>query len=472
MKRSKRIIALVVVLALICTATFVLTRYEEKQEQIKNSDAVILEIPAEDVQTLSWEYESDGLSFHRSGEGWLYDADEAFPVSGDKIGSILSRFEEFGASFIIENVEDYGQYGLDDPECVIRLETADRSYDIRLGAFSKMDEQRYVDVGDGNVYLVSSDPMDVLETTLSAMIEHDDTPAFGTVTEITFSGSENYTVSMVEDSGDTYSSDDIYFAQLDGESLPLDTDTVTDYLNTITRLDLLDYATYNATEEELAAFGLDEPELSVTVNYTQTGEDKQEIAGSFVLHIGQNAEEQTAYLDALNAGEDDLPDVTKYVRIGDSQIVYRLDATDHLTLAAAGYDDLRHREVFWGSFDLLTQIDVSLEGETHTLSYNTDAKDEDEWFWSFGGEKTDISDLWNALTGLSAESFTGETPTEKEEISLTLYLDSDSFPRINIRLYRYNGSLCLASVNGETVSLVERSAVMDLVEAVQSIVLN
>lgn len=467
MKRSKKMIVLVAVLAVVCAATFALTRYEEKQEEIKNSDAVILEIPMEDIQSVSWEYESDGLAFHRGEESWLYDADEAFPVSEEKITGILSHFEAFGASFIIENVEDYSQYGLDDPECVICLSTEDASYEIKLGAFSKMDEQRYVDIGDGSVYLVSSDPMDYLESSLSGMILHDDTPAFDTVTAISFDGLDGCTITMAEDSADTYSADDLYFAQLGGKNLPLDTDAVTDYLNTITKLTLLDYVTYNATEEELASFGLDEPELTVTVSYADTDDNDS----TFVLHIGRNAEEQAAYEKADDADED-LPDVTKYVRIGDSQIVYELSETDYLTLSGVTYNDLRHREVFWAAFENVKQIDVELEDETHTLVYGPSAEDEDELIWTCNGTEADISDLWSTLKDLSADSFTDESPTGKEEIGLTVYLDSESFPQVEIRLYRYDGSFCLAVVDGETVSLVERSDVMDLVESVQAIVLN
>ena len=37
----------------------------------------------------------------------------------------LKLFKEFGVAFEIEDVDDYGQYGLDDPECTITLETDD-----------------------------------------------------------------------------------------------------------------------------------------------------------------------------------------------------------------------------------------------------------------------------------------------------------------------------------------------------------
>ena len=44
--------------------------------------------------------------------------------------------------------------------------------------------------------------------------------------------------------------------------------------------------------------------------------------------------------------------------------------------------------------------------------------------------------------------------------------------RGQIEFYRYDGNDCLAVVDGEAVSLVERSYVVDLVEAVNAIVLN
>lgn len=472
MKRSKKMIALVAVLAAACIATFALTQYEEKQEEIKNSDAIILEIPVDTVEALSWTYTEDGLGFHKGESGWIYDDDDAFPVSEDKINDILSHFEAFGASFIIENVEDYSQYGLDDPECTIHLSTAEQSYDIKLGDFSKMDEQRYVDIGDGNVYLVSSDPMDYLKTALSGMIEHDDTPGFENVVDITFSGSENYTIVMQADSPNTYNVEDIYFAQTGGAELPLDTGDVTRYLNTITGLDLLNYVTYNATEEELALFGLDEPELTVTVDYTYTDEDDNEVSDTCVVHIGRNVEELEAYETAKEAGED-LPDVSKYVRIGDSPIVYKLDNADYITLSGASYDDLRHREVIWADFDTVTQIDITLEGETHTITSTLDEEDKDaERVWYYGEEELDISGLQSALEDLAADSFTDQVPSGKVEISLTVYLDNANNPQVNIQLYRYDGSLCLAVVDGETVSLVGRSDVMKLVEAVQAIVLG
>ena len=63
-------------------------------------------------------------------------------------------------------------------------------------------------------------------------------------------------------------------------------------------------------------------------------------------------------------------------------------------------------------------------------------------------------------------------PIKQEEISLTIHLDNEKFPQVKIQLYRNDGDTCLAVVDGESICLVNRSDVMDLVEEVQAIVLN
>lgn len=470
MKRYKKLAVLGAVLALVCIATLLLMHYEEKQEEIKNSDAVILSVDTASVQSLAWEFVDGGFAFTKDEDGWHYDEDDTFPVSEEKIEAIISAFEEFGASFTIENAEDFGTYGLDDPDCVISMSTAERVYTIELGEYSTMDGLRYVDVGDGNVYLVSSDPADVLPSALSGVIEHDDTPIFETVDSIVLGGEETYRIIVDESGNGSYSDEDIYFVKRSGAELPLDTAAVTEYLNTVMSLELQTYVTYNATEADLAVCGMDEPELTVTVNYSYTDDSEETVSDSCTIYIGQNPNELAAYKQAEADGEEELPSVTKYVRIGDSAILYVLTDAEYEVLSGATYNDLRHKDVFWGDFSAVTQIDVTLEGETHTLV--AEAEEEDERHWYLSEDEIVIADLQTALQSLSADSFTGDPPAGKEEISLLLHLDNERFPQVEIQLYRYDGSLCLAVVDGEPVSLVDRGAVMDLVEAVQAIVLN
>lgn len=473
MKRSKRLGILAGILAVTCIATLILSKYEEKQEEIQNSDEVILEVDSDTVSTLSWDYAGETFTFQKDEENWSYEEDEAFPVSSEKISEILAHFEDFGVNFVIENVDDYSQYGLNDPEYTITLTTDEETYEIKLGDFSKMDQQRYVDISDGNVYLVSEDPVEYLPSELSAMILNDETPEIESVTDIQFTGNQDYKINYIKNSKKTYDAKDVYFTDIDGDTVAMDPDTVDTYLETISSLNLESYATYNATEEELKSYGMDEPELSVTVNYSYKNEDEEDVFDTCILHISQNPKELEAANKAEEKNKEEIPEVTKYVRLGDSPIVYIIDDTTYDTLTNVSTSTMRHNEIFWADFALVTKIDITLEDKTHTLTSTLDEKDEDaERVWYYNDDELDIYDLKNAIIGLTKSSFTDLESNEKEEISMTLYLDNEDFPKVTIQLYRYNGTVCLAVVDGKSVAFVSRSDVMELVEAAQSIILN
>lgn len=191
MNRSKRLSVLLCVLVIFCALTLGVSKYEERKEKIKNSDEIILELNSEDVTELSWEYGAEAFAFHKD-ENWLYDEDEHFPVNEEKVDQLLENFQSFGVSFIIEDAEDLSQYGLGDPLCTIHIGLEEETYEILLGNYSEMDEERYVSIGDGNVYLVKDDPLDSFDIELGDMIQHDEIPEFDSVTEIQFAGSENY----------------------------------------------------------------------------------------------------------------------------------------------------------------------------------------------------------------------------------------------------------------------------------------
>lgn len=457
MKRSKKLYTLLGVLAVVLIATIGVLKYEEKKEEIKNSGEVILEVAAEDVTGFSWEYDSESLAFYKDGS-WFYDEDEAFPVNEEKIESLLEEFEQVQASFVIENVEDYGQYGLDNPECTVTLETEEKTYEILLGDFSTMDSERYMSMGDGNVYLISQDPVEAFEITLDDMIAHDEIPDMDDVTEFTLTGAKNYTVTL-EETSTTYSEDDLYYIEKDGNMLPLDTDNVESFIQTIKNLDLTDYKTYNATEEDLAAYGLAEPELTITVKYPEEDEDGEKPIQTFTLNVGRDPEEADSTDD----------DIIAYVRIGESKMIYEITSTEYKELVTTTYDELRHQEIFWADFDSVNQIQITLEGETYTIT--ADGKDDDRTY-KYGDEEIEIDDLKTAFTGLESDKFTDEEATGKEEISLTLQLENDNVSEMTITFYRYDGSSCLAVVDGEPTALVSRSEVVDLVEAVNAIVLD
>ena len=63
-------------------------------------------------------------------------------------------------------------------------------------------------------------------------------------------------------------------------------------------------------------------------------------------------------------------------------------------------------------------------------------------------------------------------PSEKEEISFTLHYKDDKYPEKEVKIYRYDGTNCLVTIDGKSISLVKRDLVVDLTEAVNAIVLK
>ena len=470
MRKATKLYTLLGVLLVVCIAAFAISRYEEKKEQIKNSGEVILEIPTESVTALSWTNESGTFSFTKD-ETWVYDEDNAFPVDEEKINDLLEQFTSLAAAFAIDDVEDYAQYGLDEPICTIHITADEESYTVELGDFSKMDEQRYVSIGDGKAYLVSHDPLDEFDAVLRDMILDDTIPEFDTVKQIAFTGSENYTIIRDED-GKSICADDIYFR--DGQ--PLDTDNVDTVLSAIQSLSLTNYVSYNVTDEELTTFGLDDPKLTIKMEYSTRDDDGNlEDSGTLLLHISRNPEEVAAYEEAVEKDEDNLPDVTCYARVGESQIVYQITQSEYDTLTDVSYDALRHQKIFTADFDTVTSIDVTLEGENYTFICTPpeDADDTDtEGTWTYQGVEFDIFDFSYALRALAATNFTVETPTGQEEISLTLHLDNEDFSTFTLTLYRYDGESCIACVDGEPIAFVSRDKAVDLIEAVRTVTLG
>ena len=470
MRKATKLYALLGVLLVVCIAAFAVSRYEEKKEQIKNSGEVILEIPTDSVTALSWTNESGTFSFTKD-ETWVYDDDNAFPVDEEKINDLLEQFTSFAAAFAIDDVEDYAQYGLDEPICTIHITAGEESYTVELGGFSKMDEQRYLSIGDGKVYLVSHDPLEELDAVLRDMILDDTIPEFDTAEQIEFSGSENYTIIRDED-GKSICADDSYFT--DGQ--PLDTDNVETFLSAVRSLSLTNYVSYHVTDEELAAFGLDDPELTIQVEYSTRSDDgNAEDSGTLLLRLSRDPEEAAAYEEAALKGEDDLPDVTCYVRVGQSQIVYEISQDVYDQLTAVSYDTLRHQKLFTADFETVTGLDIALSGENYTFTYDPpeDKNDEDaEGTWTYNGEEFEVYDLKTALRAISASGFTDETPTGQEEISLTAHLDNEDFPTFTLTLYRLDGTNCIAAIDGKTVALVSRSQTVDLIEAVNELTLG
>ena len=243
----------------------------------------------------------------------------------------------------------------------------------------------------------------------------------------------------------------------------------------ISNTDYTDYVTYNVTDEELATYGLDAPEVTVTVEYT-TLDEESDSPSTFTLRVSrdpvelaaQAASEAVEEASSSSADTGTEEEITAYARIGDSPIVYQISGSSYESLMKYTYNDLRHTDALTADFADVTGFDVSLEGQVYNI---TSQGTGDDRTFLYGEEEIDITDLQSALTAVNADSFTDESPAQKEEIGITVHLDNEAHPTVQLEFYRYDGEHCLAVVDGTPFALVARSEVVDLIEAVNTIVL-
>lgn len=442
MKRTKQLTILLLILAVLCLAIVIATGVERHMDSISATSEEILALSSDDLTGISWTNGETSLSFTQTDGVWQDASDADFPIDQDKMADLLAHFESVTASFIIEDVEDFTQYGLASPTGTVTLTTADGETVLELGDYSTMDSKRYVTLGTGTVYLIEDDPAEYLAEDRDELMAQDTIPDYDTLDSITVEGAASLTVEYRPDEELTYTDAYDYYLNQDGSFQALDTSKVTGLISTFDGLDRANYVSYTATDEDLAQWGLDAPAIQFTVTYTA-----DEAQSSFVLAFGQDE------------------DGNGYMRMDDSSIVYEVGEDSYEEIIGTDYDALRPDEVLALDWDAVTSVDFTLDDTVYTLTHSGDT-------WTINDTEVEFDEVSSAVDALTVSEFNSEEPAKKQEIAFTVHLDNETWPTLTVVLYQYDGESCLATLDGATLGLVDRSLAVDLTEAVNAITLG
>jgi len=472
MTRKRNLMIMAGILVLLCCVIGIEKMVTRHTDSINSTDEVILEVDQDTVTDISWTYDGDSLAFEKTDGSW-YDSDDGdFPVNQDTMTDFLACFEEVHATFIIEDVDDYSQYGLEDPQCTVTINTDDEEIVVSLGDYSTMDEQRYIEIGDGKVYMIEEDILESVTTDRDDFMQQDETPSVATLEKMTVTGGAS--LNAVYDADGSYSYTDSYnYYNVDGkEYLSLDDTLVESYLSTLDSVELTDYVTYTASDDDIEEYGLDDPAYTITIKgATEEDSDGEAWDIDFVLYIA-----------TVDEGSDS-DDETVYARVGDSSIIYQLSSDDYESLTACDYDDLRPTEVFSIEWSDVTSLSFEIDGSTYDVDtmtwkeYKKTLKDDDDEeeadiVYLIDDQRVDFDTVTEAIEALTINSFDDGGDTDTLEMSVTINVDNDDYPSVTAEIYRYDGDDCLVVVDGETVGLMSRSSMADLKEAVTSVTLG
>ena len=441
MKRKKKLLILAGVLAVLCVAIGVVRGVEKHIDSINTVDEEIISVDTDALTQVSWSYEGKTLTFVKTDDIWYSGDDDTFPVDQDAMQEFLDHFASVTASFIIEDVEDYGQYGLSDPQCTITLTEGDTDTRLELGDYSTLDSKRYVTRGDGTVYLIDDDLLEYISSDRDSLMDQDGVPEYDTIDSIEINGSTSLSIKYLPDENLCYSDSYEYYMDDNGTYQAVSASNVNDLMRTLKDLGYTDYVTYRASVEDLSEYGLDSPAFSYTITYTK--DDKQ---NSFTLNFGQK---ESKY----------------YVRMDDSEIVYQLEQETYETVQDTSYDTLRPSELVSVDWEQVTGVDITIGGETYEVTRKKDK-------WSIDDTEVEFQDVMDAVDALEVNEFKDKTNSKKEEISMELHLDNETFPTVSFTICQYDGENCGAELDGTAIGLISRDLVATLTEAVNAITLG
>lgn len=451
-KRKKHLTVLFIFLLVVSLITVIVKNIKVEKEKIANIEETVIDIDSNDIDSINFSYSNKSLSLIKENDVWCLEDDLDFPIDQDKVNDLLKEVSEVDVSFVITDVSDYDQYGLSSPSAKVNFVANEKEYSIEFGDYSQMDQERYINIDDGNVYLLTSDIMDDFNITKDDLFAYEEVPGISTFNEMIISGENDLDIIYDSDNDYTYSKKFVYFLK-NKNNKTLGNSEVTTLANRIADLDFNDYACYTANSTDLSAYGLDDPRITVKFNYLDENETEQE----FIIHLST---------DEILEDEDDM---NYYIRIDGSNNIYKTTKTIFNAFKDASYDSLRPSEVLLLDAKDITQIDIELDDEEYQIISKVE---KDDITYLKDDEEIEFEDVVTAIQDLEIEEYTNDIPQKTMELSLKLHLDNEKYPTLTIKIYKYDSSNCILVFNDSYKALVNREDVVNLIEEINNAVLD
>lgn len=464
MKRGSKLLILCGVLVVLGACYFGVRQLTADPDA--DEEGIALAAPETPTQ-LSWTDDSGTLTLESGEDGWTWTDDAAFPLDQTVPEDMTAALSSASASRQIDAPESLEDYGLDDPALTISALGEDGTeYTYAFGNLNDMTGEYYLlyNGDESTVYLMDSQLYDAFSMDLYDMVEMEDLPEFGSVTALSVEQpSGSLALRYEEDSSAlSYNSNKHWFLEQGDNLLALDSTKVSSLTSAVTGLYWQSCVNYDADEEELAAWGLDDNATVVTAVYTAAIDEGEE-----------TAEEETFTLRLGNSGTDGT-----YAMLDGSSTVYLISTDTADSLRYASYSSLRSDSICTMDWDTVDRLDITLDGATYTISFDvTETETEDgtetETLYTWDGQEMDstaVGNMLSAVNSLTATADASGSAGDEPLLTFTFHRNTgDDFAELTLTLYAWDTGSCLASFSGEGSRLVDRSAVTDLTEQIQAL---
>lgn len=467
------LLSLLVVLALLGLMIFLMVRFqsgEEQEEQTVGSsqeETVLMQVAADAINTLSIENPSDSFTLVNEGDGFVVEGLGGVSVSSLNVNNLVDLFAPLTAQRQLLSAEeltvgDSGeqlmQYGLDNPEYIIRIVTIDGAkLTLELGD-SALDGSSVYALYEGGVYLISDDILDSVSKTRYSFLDNEITevePSDYDKAVIELSGTVRpqtitLEIDTVESEEETESSEDEAVVSSTEKQYTLTTPTV----QTITEASASQvtdglYSLYanqiaavNPTEEQLAEYGLDEPYSVVSVSIDGVEQ--------FTLRASERNSNNYVYM-------------TK----DGSPFVYLVSAS-RLSWLTVQVEQLTQSVYEPVELDELSSLTV----ESADASYSFLVTQGEEQTVTGNGEEVDselFAELYRTITAIPPDELSSGEPSLEKVLTMTVrYLDEGRQEDV-FELYPTGDGNVYISLNGEIRYTVSQDVVYQILDNCQNV---
>ena len=447
-KKTVKMILAVAALAVLCGTYVGVSTYVSKQEEAENSkeeekQVSVTDTSADEIESVQFLIDKQEITFQKKEDLWVKRDDEAFPVSQDTLNNAVGMLGGLKAERVLKDVDDLSEYGLDSPVNTIVFKTKDgEETSIKIGAENESVSQYYVkkNEDDKTVYLVANASLTPFMNSLYDYAEAGTFPEISSenVKEVQVEGETSYSLSQ-DGNGFWYISD--------GENQEkADSAKATSTASAFSTLEYASFVNYNASEEEMESYGLNEPYANITVDYEEevpeketdnleieeteskeaenteekqgeTGEEETEpemVDKSLVIHIGKETEESG-----------------RYVSVDDSKEVYTMSDETLSTFLDKENADFWDMNVCYISINDIESVEVTYKGETKTINVSRETSEDEDGneteilTYEMDGKELDstkFNTFYNKVSNMTAQKRVADDTTLDSEPEMKIVL--------------------------------------------------
>ena len=410
------------------------------------------------VVRIQFEGAEGTVSLLRSEGGWVWEADESFPLNENFVESMLGKVASLTAERYVDQGRDaYAAYGLDHPSNVIEVSNGDETKRILLGAENSATGDSYLSLeGSDKIYTVDSTFATLFGNSIRAMASRESLP------DMTLEDISGLSVLKSDGSGLAFTRDASgsgwsMRTQDGAEAQKADGALVSELLSKLIQLRYDEMIAYRPTAQEQSAFGLDAPTLTLEVDYC--GKDGAQ--AQYVIRIG-----------GRQAGEGEAG-ALYYAWPESGQSVYGVKESAIAPFMQLMPESFLSLDVAQVGVDQLDGIEITAGAYSTALALRRGSDGQVEAFTRDGAEITQaqFNAVYYQLYALSAEKRVvdlSEALTEQSMLTIVYRCTEEAGGDVTVELLPYDQNYCAARVNGRAQLLVNRKIVNELIRLIQS----